>query len=103
MRCDVVQHVTQHLSLVKLDEPTLFQQHPLSHAIPRFSIIAEQYQSYIVLPLVGPHYTQPFRKLLGVFDVLEQLLAFLHRLHICATLHGLIYNSFNRKQNGVKL
>jgi hypothetical protein len=36
-------------------------------------------------------------------DVFEQLLAFLRNLHICAVLHGLIYNSFNRKQNGVRL
>ncbi len=38
-----------------------------------------------MLPHVGPHYTHPFQELLqcdGVFDVLEQLLAFLCRLHI---------------------
>jgi hypothetical protein len=51
-----------------------------------------------MLPHVGPHYMQPFQKLLqhnGVFDVLKQLLAFLHHLHIYVVLHGLIYDSFN--------
>jgi len=52
-------------------------------------MIVEQYQSYTVLPHVGPHYMQPFRELLQhgeVFDILEQLLAFLRHLHISAAV-----------------
>jgi hypothetical protein len=60
MRRGVVQHVAQHLSLIGLDGLTLFQLHALSHVVLHFPIIVEQYQSYIVLPHVGPHYTQPF-------------------------------------------
>ncbi len=43
MQHNVVQHVMQHLALVGLDEPILFQQHALLHAVPCFLIIAEQY------------------------------------------------------------
>jgi hypothetical protein len=57
MRRGVVQHVAQHLSLVELDELILFQQHALSRDVPRFPTIIEQYQSYTMLPHVGPHYT----------------------------------------------
>jgi len=59
-----------------------------------------------VLLHVGPHHTQLFRELLQhgkVFDILQQLFAFLRYLHIYAALHDLVYNSFSRKQNGVKL
>jgi hypothetical protein len=59
-----------------------------------------------MLPHVGPHNMQRFRELLqhgGVFDVFEQLLAFLCHLHIYAALQGLIYDFFNRKQKGVRL
>jgi hypothetical protein len=59
-----------------------------------------------MLPHAQPHYMEPFQELLqrgGVFDVLEQLLAFFRHLHIYVALHGLIYNSFSQKQNGVKL
>jgi hypothetical protein len=74
MQRGVIQRVAQHLSLVGLDEPVLFQQHALSRAILHFPIIIEQYQSYTMLPHVGPHYMQPFQELLqhgGIFDVLE--------------------------------
>ncbi len=36
-----VQRIMQHLSLIGLDGPTLFQQHALSRAIPRFPIITK--------------------------------------------------------------
>ncbi len=58
-----------------------------------------QYQSYTVLLHVGPHYTQPFQELLQrgkVFDIFEQLLAFLRCLHVCAMLQGFVYNYFSR-------
>jgi hypothetical protein len=103
--CDVVQHVAQHVSLIGLDGHALFQQHALSCVVPCFLIIIEKYLSCTVLPHVGPHYMQPFRELLrcdGIFYVIEQLLVFLHHLHICTALQGLVYDSFNRKQNGVR-
>ncbi len=36
---DVVQRIAQHLSVVRLDGPTLFQQHVLSCVVPCFPII----------------------------------------------------------------
>ncbi len=56
----IVQCVTQYLSLVRLDRLGLFQQHTLSRVVLCFPIIVKQYQSYTVLPHVGPHYAQPF-------------------------------------------
>jgi hypothetical protein len=55
---------------------------------------------------VGPHYMQPYRKLLQcdeIFDIFEQLLPFLHCLHMYAVLQGLVYDSFSGKKNGVRL